>query len=223
MSSSIPVLLVAAGGVGLAHSVLPDHWVPLAVLARARRDPLRRAARLSLLAGLTHVAVSLVLGGVVIVVGLSIRSAIESRTDLVVGGVLILTGVGFLLAEATGHTHAAQHRRHGHDDHHDPIDDDRQHRSPRGVVGLLVPFGAAASPDLTILPVFLAAAALGPAAAIGSLLVFALVTVLTFVTLTTLAAAGGRQLRAAWIDRYANGITALVLILIGALIATHLV
>lgn len=224
VSSSVPVLLVAAGGVGLAHSVLPDHWVPLAVLARARRDPLRRVARLSLLAGIAHVAVSLVLGAIVIAVGLSVRSAIESRTDLVVGAVLILTGVGFLLAEATGHTHAAQHRNEEHDGHpHDPTEDDHHRRAPRGVMGLLVPFGAAASPDLTILPVFLAAAALGPAAAIGSLLVFTLITITTFVTLTTLAAAGGHQLRAPWIDRYANTITALVLILIGVLIATHMV
>jgi threonine/homoserine/homoserine lactone efflux protein len=206
--TAVPAVLAAAGGVGLAHSVLPDHWLPLAVTARGRRDPLRRVAGLSLLAGAAHVLVSVLLGGVIIAVGLSLRSVVESRTDLIVGGVLMVTGLVFLILEATGHHH------HEHDEH-------GQHRSlPRGL-GLLIPFGAAASPDLTILPVFLAAATLGTGAAVGSLIVFTIVTVATFVALTTLAAAGSYQLTSPWLDRYANTITALVLVVIGALIATH--
>ena len=91
VTAAVP-LLAAAGGIGLAHSVLPDHWLPLAVTARARRDPLPRVARLSLLAGTAHVAVSVVLGGMIIAVGLSLRSVIESRTNLIVGALLVLTG-----------------------------------------------------------------------------------------------------------------------------------
>jgi nickel/cobalt exporter len=193
--------------------VLPDHWLPLAVTARARRDRLPRVARLSLLAGAAHVAVSVVLGAIIIAVGVSLRSVVESGTDLIVGGVLILTGLVFLILEATGHTH---HHEHDEDDEHD-------HRPlPRGL-GLLIPFGAAASPDLTILPVFLAAATLGTGAAIGSLIVFTIVTVVTFVALTTLAAAGSYQFTSPKLDRYANAITAIVLVAIGILIATHVI
>ena len=214
-------ILAAAGGIGLAHSVLPDHWLPLAVAARARRDPLRRVARLSLLAGTAHVAVSVVLGAVIIAVGLSLRSAIESRTNLIVGAVLVLTGVAFLLAEATGHTHHHEHDHHDadHDDHLASIGEGFR-PMPRGLA-LLIPFGAAASPDLTILPVFLAAATLGPGLAIGSLIVFTIVTLSTFVSLTALAVAGSYQLTSPWLDRYANTMTAVTLITIGALIATN--
>lgn len=215
MSSSVPAVLLAAGGVGLAHSVLPDHWVPLAVVSRSRHDPLPRVARLSLFAGLAHVAISLVLGGFVIGIGLSVRSAIESRSDQIVGGVLMLTGLAFLVADATGRSHAAKHRAAQDHDHQ------HEHRVlPRGL-HLLVPFGAAASPDLTILPVFLAAATLGTGAALGSLAVFTAVTLATFVGLTTLATAGGYQLTSPWLDRYANVVTAVVLIVIGALITAH--
>jgi hypothetical protein len=220
VAATVPIL-AAAGGIGLAHSVLPDHWLPMAVAARARRDPLSRVARLSLLAGAAHVAVSVVLGGVIIAVGLSLRSVIESRTNLIVGAVLVLTGLAFLLAEATGHTHHHEHDHHhaDHDDHYHGIGEG--HRpTPRGLA-LLIPFGAAASPDLTILPVFLAAATLGPGAAIGSLIVFTIVTVSTFVGLTTLAVAGSYQLTSRWLDRYANTMTAVALIAVGALIATN--
>ena len=52
----------------------------------------------------------------------------------------------------------------------------------------MVPFGAAASPDLTILPVFLAATAAGLATAIGSVVVFAAATIGTIMGLTLGAA-----------------------------------
>jgi threonine/homoserine/homoserine lactone efflux protein len=84
----------------------------------------------------------------------------------------------------------------------------------------MVPFGAAASPDLTILPVFLAATTAGVATAIGSLMIFAVVTIGTIVGLTLAAASGGYQIRGQWLDRWGNDLTALVLVVIGALVLT---
>ena len=95
-------------------------------------------------------------------------------------------------------------------------------RGARGLAAVLVPFGAAASPDLTILPVFLAASALGAGAAIGSLAVFTLVTMGTIAGLTVATALGAR-LPAPWIDRSANLLTAGTLLLIGALVVVGLI
>jgi threonine/homoserine/homoserine lactone efflux protein len=83
----------------------------------------------------------------------------------------------------------------------------------------MVPFGAAASPDLTILPVFLAAAAVGAGTAIGALAAFAAVTVATIVTLTLLAAFAAYQPRGEWLEGWGNAIAAGVLIVLGALVA----
>lgn len=85
----------------------------------------------------------------------------------------------------------------------------------------MVPFGAAASPDLTILPVFLAACASGVGAAVGSVAVFAAVTIGTIVGLTVVAARGGYQIRGAWLERWGNAFTAAVLVVIGSLVLTH--
>ena len=82
----------------------------------------------------------------------------------------------------------------------------------------MVPFGAAASPDLTILPVFLAATTVGLGTAIGSVLVFAVVTIGTIIGLTLVAAGSGCQIRGQWLERWGNALTAIVLILIGALV-----
>jgi threonine/homoserine/homoserine lactone efflux protein len=82
----------------------------------------------------------------------------------------------------------------------------------------MVPFGAAASPDLTILPVFFAAAAVGIGTALGSLITFAAVTIGTIVALTLIAAFGGYQVRGRWLERWGNSISAGVLVVIGALV-----
>jgi len=235
--SAAPALIAAAAGVGFGHAILPDHWVPLAVVGRAQRQPLRRVARLSGLAGITHVLLSLVLGGVIIVIGLQFRSAIESAQDVIVGAILIATGLGFGIFELSGHGHHHGHgdagpdhehaHDHGHthnDLHEDEHDDGHAHpveqHGLRGLTAIMVPFGAAASPDLTILPVFLAATSVGVGTAIGSLVVFGAVTIATIVGLTLGAARGGYQIRGQWLDRWGNTITAVTLVVVGTLVLT---
>jgi nickel/cobalt exporter len=230
MSATTPALLAAAAGVGFGHAVLPDHWVPLAVVGRTRRYPLTRVARLSGLAGVAHVLVSMVLGGVIIAVGLQFRSTVQSAQAAIIGGLLIATGLGFAVVELTGHRPG-----HGHGHQHSGVDV-HEHAAPeppghiaseagrlRGFAAVMVPFGAAASPDLTILPVFLAATTAGAATAVSSLVVFAVVTVTTIVSLTLAACFGGYQIRGNWLERWGNGFTALVLTIIGALVLTGVI
>jgi nickel/cobalt exporter len=258
--NSLPVLLLAAAGVGFGHAVMPDHWLPLAILSRTRHHRTGKLVRLSLAAAVAHVVVSLLLGGVVIGVGLEFRAAIAGHTDLVVGGILLAAGTVFLILDLRGKGHGHAHGAHDHDHdshehhehashgaHHEHDRDGHEHerhdhaghgggtavldrpatqtqvRGARGLAAVLVPFGAAASPDLTILPVFLAASALGAGAALGSLAVFTIVTVLTIVGLTVATALGARRLTAPWIDRSANLLTAGTLLLIGALVVFGLV
>ena len=254
--NTLPAILLAAAGVGVGHAVMPDHWLPRAVLSRTSRYRTARVMRLSLAAGFTHVVVSLVLGGIFVVIGLQFRATVARHTDLVVGGILLATGAVFLILDLLGKGHGHSYDGEGHRDgqdhadghgrhHHDRSDHDHDghahehghtttavlerpepapgNRTARGLAGLLIPFGAAASPDLTILPVFLAASALGTTAALGCLATFTVATVATIVGLTTATALGARLFTAAWIDRRANLITALTLIAIGGLAAAGLI
>lgn len=248
MSSKDFALLVAAAGVGFAHAILPDHWVPLALVGRTRQYSLARMARLSGLAGVTHVLVSILLGALIIGIGLQFRSDVQSAQDAIVGGLLIATGLTFAALELAGrgvtgagrghpHPHPHQHP-HPHGDaaghhHHDHAfaparQPNHDHasvppRQARTLAAMMVPFGAAASPDLTILPVFLAAATAGVATAVGSLLIFAAVTIGTIVGLTLAAASGAYRIRGAWFERWGNALTAPMLIAIGVLVLVGLI
>lgn len=215
-----PLLLVlGAMAVAVVHSVLPDHWVPIAVVGRTQGWTLVRVARVSGLASAGHVLASLVLAGVVALVGLRFQEQIETQQGRIVGGILILAGLGFLVWDL------ARRGRHRHHDHqHHEGGDEHEHSHDAGAEerpwvarlrDLGVPLGVAASPDLTILPVALAAAAYGIGAVGAVLGAFTLFTIATFVVLTVLAAAAGYQVKGRWLDEHANLITSAVLIVIG--------
>lgn len=223
MSTTTPALIVAAAGVGFGHAILPDHWLPLAVVGRTRNYPLSRVARISGLAGLAHVLVSIVLGGIIIVVGLQFRSIVQSAQEDIVGAILILTGIAFAALELAGHSHHHDHEHHHAHPHPHSYPKSAAGEQARGLAAIMVPFGAAASPDLTILPVFLAATSVGAGTAIGSVLVFAAVTVGTIVGLTLLSCFSGHQMGSRWLERWGNVITALVLLVIGALVLTAVI
>jgi hypothetical protein len=240
VSSATPAVLAAAAGVGVGHAILPDHWVPLAVVGRTQRYPLARVARLSLLAGVAHVLVSLLLGAIMVVIGLQLRSTVESAQNTIIGVVLVLTGVAFAALELSGRAHGHSHegtpaqadvRGQAHGDHHPHLHAPRESDAivvaegsrVRGLASIMVPFGAAASPDLTILPVFLAATAAGAFTAAGALIVFSAVTIGTIVGLTLLACFGGYQVRGQWLERWGNVLTAVVLVVIGALVLAGVV
>ena len=230
-SASVPLLLGAAAAVAILHSILPDHWVPLAVVGRTQRWSLFRVARVSALASAGHVVASVVLAGIIAAIGLQFQRQLETQQGHIVGAVLILTGVGFLIWGLTGHGHSHDHGHdhdHGHSHDHETAHDHeeghthtgqiapaRQQTLARRLAAIAVPFGVAASPDLTILPVALAASAVGRGAVVGVIVVFAMLTMATFIGLTVLATLAGYQLKGEWLERHATTITAVVLIAIG--------
>ena len=304
---SLALLMVGSAAVAVVHSVLPDHWVPLAVVARTQHWSLARVGRISALAAGGHVVASLVLAGVVALIGLRFQQRIDTQQGHIVGAVLVLTGIAFFLWGLAGHGHAHPHGEKGHDHdegptphdapqahrphEHDPHEHDpheHEHDAPvaenspqehpydasvvadpahehehaaqvaedpnhghehahEGVVHshahshsvfiarqqnrltdlstqstlagrlatIAVPFGVAASPDLTILPIALAASAYGRGAVIGSLAIFSTLTIGTFVGLTVIATAAGYQVKGEWLEKHANTITSIVLVAIG--------
>jgi ABC-type nickel/cobalt efflux system permease component RcnA len=165
--------------------------------------------------------VSVALGAVVVAVGLQLRKSVESAQSAIVGSLLIATGALFLLLEAKGHPGHRHPHGYGHTNGHGHDHDQRERDAPTHgptLLAFVVSFGAAASPDLTILPVFLAATAAGVGAAVGSLAVFAAVTVATFVVLTLVATLGGYRLGGAWLEKSGNLTTAGMLLLLGVLV-----
>jgi len=194
-------------------------------VGRTQRWSLVRVARVSALASAGHVVASVVLAGIIAAIGLQFQRQLETQQGHIVGAVLVLTGVGFLAWGLTGHGHSHDHDHnhgHSHDQDHEEAHDHADEATPapqqtlaRRLTAVAVPFGVAASPDLTILPVALAASAVSRGAVVGVIVVFAVVTMATFIGLTVLATLAGYQIKGEWLERHATTITAVVLIAIG--------
>lgn len=106
-------LILSAIGVGLVHSLAPDHWLPFASLAQAQGWSRKKLLVVSFLAGLGHVGSSFVLGvlGIVLGMGLAHLEGVESFRGNVAGFLLIGFGVAYAL---WGLKHIRDHHLHFH-------------------------------------------------------------------------------------------------------------
>jgi hypothetical protein len=143
-----------------------------------------------------------------------LRSQVETQQGRIIGGILAFTGLGMLIWNLLGER---RNRMHGHSHvgershiHHGLV--------VTRLLGIVIPFEAAASPALSSLPIAFAASAIGPGAVAGVLLLSAFLTRATAVGITSLALIVGYRIRWAWIERYGSQLTAVVVLVIGALV-----
>lgn len=243
-TTSLIVLLLAGSSVAIFHAILPDHWMPIALVARAQRWSTARTTRVALWTGLGHVLGSIALGVIVIALGYGLKSILRVEGPIV-GIVLVLTGLALFLwslrhpghrhldgaadhthehalddheQDAEGHDHHHEHtHNHAHAHHSEGHTHSHNHHpgNPRARGAWLIPAGIAASPDPTILPVFLAAIAVNVRTAIEVLVVYSLVTIVAIVGLSLVAVWGGYQVQWEWLEHHANQVTAAVLVALG--------
>ena len=147
-----PLLLATVTAVGVLHTLVPDHWLPIAVLARqegwTRRDTIRTAGG----AGLGHSLSTLAIGIVVWLIGAALATRFAQSVDLAAGAALVGFGAWIAIGALRdlrpegghGHTHHGHtHQAHDHGrahhvhDHKHPHDHEHlghrhRHRHPDG-------------------------------------------------------------------------------------------
>ena len=93
-------MLFAAVGVAFVHTALgPDHYLPFAVLGRARGWTLARTLWITAICGLGHVLSSIVLGGVGIAAGVALGAleTVEGRRGEFAAWALFGVGIAYAL------------------------------------------------------------------------------------------------------------------------------
>ncbi len=200
-------LALAAVTIGSLHTLAPDHWVPFAVLARARGWSAAHTARVTFACGFGHVTISALLGLLGLAFGATMIRAFGQRMEALAGVLL----VGFGLAYgAWGLRRAAGRKLHGHShsryDHvHDPS------RTTAWTLFLLF----SADPCVAVIPLLVAAASLGAAKTAAIVLLYELATIGTMIVLVLPARAGAQVLRARWPDRWGDAAAGGVIACVG--------
>lgn len=201
------ILVATVAVVGILHTIVPDHWAPIVVLARQRGWSIARTAASAGIAGTGHVVTTLLLGALVWAIGaqLSARYAhfvsLASAIALLVFGLWIAYGGwkdarnrhghrGSQLSHAHLHSHEGG-RVHVHwHEHHDSDQHEIQERvavvhahdhAASGRIALLLVLGS--SPMVEGIPAFLAASTKGSTLLAIMAATLAASTIATYVTM----------------------------------------
>jgi ABC-type nickel/cobalt efflux system permease component RcnA len=175
--------------------LVPDHWVPITLIARQRGWSRAETARAALGAGSGHVASTLALGLVVWIAGVAFAAKFGHFVSL--ASSLALIGFGAWIAlgswrELRFGTHAHVHA-HGHAGHEHP-----HPKSQR--TALLLILGS--SPMVEGIPAFFAAAKYGAGLIAAMAVCFAASTIATYVALCVYSTAGLQRVKLGSFEQY---------------------
>jgi nickel/cobalt transporter (NicO) family protein len=106
------LLVGAVAAVGVLHTIVPDHWVPIALIARQRGWSRAETARAALQAGTGHVMSTLAIALAVWVAGIAVAQRFGHVVDAASGIALVVFG-GWVAVSAWRELHPSDR------DHHD--------------------------------------------------------------------------------------------------------
>jgi hypothetical protein len=86
------LLVTTVAVIGVLHTAVPDHWAPIALVARQRAWSQRETALAAAQAGLGHVVTTLIIGLVVWIAGVQFAARFGSVVDTITSIALILFG-----------------------------------------------------------------------------------------------------------------------------------
>ena len=141
-NGSALLLIVSVAVVGVLHTIVPDHWVPITLIARERKWTRAQTARAALTAGTGHVVTTLILGAIVWLAGVAVATQFGHVVDIVSSVALIAFGL-WIGISAWREMHDGGH---GHSHHHDfPFKEGEIHgpelqriQTPEGIIELSI-------------------------------------------------------------------------------------
>ena len=212
LQPSLLVSLLLGGFVtAFLHAALPTHWLPFVLVGRAQRWSLATTLWSVLAAGLAHIAVTAVVGGLIVAAGLALDQWVAGVLPYVSAGLLFVLGLFYLARAALMKPVPASGP-----DIEAPAATVSQAAAFWGLVAVM-----AASPGEVLLPLYLSTAEEGLMVLALLTVVLAVGTVLGMAVFTTLARAGASILKLERWARYEGAILGLALIGLGLLVVMH--
>jgi ABC-type nickel/cobalt efflux system permease component RcnA len=219
-----PLLLVGAvAGVGVLHTIVPDHWVPITLIARQRGWSRVETARAAFQAGVGHVLSTLAIGLAVWLAGVAFAARFGHIVDMAAslaliafGGWIMVSALPSLRGEGShdhGHNHNHGHS-HGHDhEHGHGHDTAHQHRTSSRTALLLI---LGSSPMVEGIPAFFAAGKYGIGLIVLMAIVFAISTIANYMLLCVSSAAGLQRVSLGPFERYGEVLSGAFIAIVGA-------
>lgn len=132
---ALTTIAVSGFSVAFLHAMIPTHWLPFVVTARVQRWSHARTLVITAFAGLGHVLITALLGGLIAWGGMELSEKVGAWFPWLAGGALFAVGIYYFVRQlqGKGHSHVHlfgshnhHHHEHGHD--HDHAHHDHAHR-----------------------------------------------------------------------------------------------
>jgi nickel/cobalt exporter len=220
------LLLLSAAIVGFVHSLAPGHWLPVVLMAKARRWPLRASAMGALLVAAGHILISTFIGALSIAVGSRVldpgryHDDIEKYSSLL----LVVFGLGYALAAwlSPGHGHD-----HGLSDELECAHEGNLLRraKPRRKPFLFL-FTLGLTPCVAVLPVFIASSARGDLGVVLAMAAFSVGVMVSILGSTLTVGLGASRLAGGLLEHplveaYGDVVAGICILLMGVALFFH--
>ncbi len=160
-------LLIAAAIVGILHMSAPDHWLTLAMLGKSQKWKHDRLFKTSIITGIGHVTLSLFLGFTIVGLGLLVSNSTLKDITYIIGLIMLVSGTLYA-ARALQNNEKFDYSEHTNE-------------TLKKNASYLAILGAALSPDLSVLPIFLIAIPIGLGFMIELAIVFTVCSLITLI------------------------------------------
>lgn len=184
------------------HAIIPNHWLPLLAVSKKEKWDIAETTRVTLIAGLSHAASTILIGVLLAVIGAKLAVVVESFTAYIAPGFLVLLG-GFYIYQHSRHHHF---HLHGHPE---------QAAKKRLILSLASAMFF--SPCFEIEPYFLLAGTEGPLLVVMLAALYTVVTVGGMIFWVRLAYRGLLKMNFHALEHNAGIITGVTLVLSGIL------
>jgi ABC-type nickel/cobalt efflux system permease component RcnA len=218
------LLVGAVAAVGVLHTMVPDHWLPITLIARQRGWTRGETARAAFKAGIGHVLSTLAIAAIVWLAGVAVAQRFGHWVDTIASAALV--GFGLWIAVSAWrdlHGHAGHgysqdlpHAEHEHEHDHEHVghdhDQDRGNKSKNRTALLLI---LGSSPMVEGIPAFFAASKYGAGLVLLMSVVFGAATIATYVLLCVGSTAGLQRVRLGAFERYGEVLSGAFIALVG--------
>ena len=211
LTSATPALLVlAVAAVGVLHTLVPDHWVPIALVARKQGWTRAQTARAAAIAGLGHTISTLVIALIVWYAGVVFAERFGRDVNLVTSALLFGFGAWVVVGAVRELRESEAHSQADANSGAAPA----LGRGPQASrTALLLIVGS--SPMVEGIPAFFAASRYGIALIAVMSVVFAVSTIATYVGLCVASARGLQQMSFGPLERYGEVLSGAIIMALG--------
>lgn len=208
MKNGYILLVLSTLSIAFVHSLAPDHWMPFAVIGKAKKWSKTRLSFITFVSGIGHVGSSIVVGAIGILLGFSLHhlTAVESQRAEI--GLWLL--IGFGVAYTLWGLKRAKDYKHEH------INTEELKSKSVTLWTLFAIF--VLGPCEPLVPLMFLATEYGWAGILTVSLIFSIITIAMMVAQSLLAYVGIHLIRHDIAERYSHAFAGLVIVVTGVFI-----